>query len=343
MPDDDSSIVDVWNTGNGNDRSCPVDLMSNDGAAGNYDSVLLKYPFFTGEPTQRMVDMQEKASTGLPFFQMNFSDDGGGYPPRTPVWIYQNDLDKLAPREFLNDTMLDFATAFLTVGHCKETTKLVCAVDAIVTKQLLRGIEHIEKIIRYERSPKLIDIMNAKVVSFPICEHSHWTAIFVLNPGSARDRQSDDWSGMIYFDSLPTFHKQAIKDKHMKKIRQFLTALWDANDSPFDDPSLFPEAFPTCPWQPKGSNDCGVFVIMATAKFFEMRNDRFLSNEAWFEKDLGEKFGRFDSGPWNSATYRKDVLKYITSLQRLLANHHSTAEQHSRTTTSQHGRETTLK
>ena len=208
------------------------------------------------------------------------------FPPggaKDSVTVCVADYKSLEHDTFLNDIIIDF---HLTYAFHKvlptEEQKLVHMFSTMFYKRLTsshktkskeeQGLTAAQKKhSRVKTWTKNVNIFDKQFVIIPICEHSHWYLVIIINPGQivfdAESRQNGDGEPLfLVLDSLGGGKSSAVEN-----IRQYLEQEWLAKNPGLAEVSFSKKEMKTVrPKKPEQENfsDCGIFLLHYVEKIF---------------------------------------------------------------------------
>jgi hypothetical protein len=193
----------------------------------NASKKLLIYPFIAG-------DLVEKAAKGLFLGEdpMNCSSvhllqlqQEKASQKNHHVSMEQEDIDRLQPDQWLDDSIVDFWMLWITRKEPTEenwihifNTQFYTALDDF-------GVEHV---LNWTAKKKL-DVFTKKMLILPINHQLHWSLCCVGNPSAVINSTDDDEaedmevSFILFLDPLDYHNKSMICDK----VRHWLNLEWN--------------------------------------------------------------------------------------------------------------------
>lgn len=211
------------------------------------------------------------------------------------VTVRTADYATLENDTFLNDIIIDFYLTYLAYNILpSESRDSVHIFSTIFYKRLLQFSKKTAKrVAAYERDPMLtsgekrhfrvagwtknVDLFEKDLVIVPICEHSHWYLVVLINPGlisipaKSVERIMKGEPFVIVLDSLGGSKNSAVAN-----LRQYLACEWRNKKCTGQDTSEELEfssremrtIWPSKPEQHNGS-DCGIFLLHYVEKIFK--------------------------------------------------------------------------
>ncbi|KYQ88279.1 hypothetical protein DLAC_10970 [Tieghemostelium lacteum] len=224
--------------------------------------------------------------------------NGKPFNPHDIVKITANDLKRLEPKQYLNDSIIDFYLRYIMDYFVKpEDKEKIYFYNTFFYKILtLKSVP--DAYHRIAKWTKDIDIFSFDFLFIPICENFHWTLCIISFAYQDFDTAtSSNRPTFIYLDSLDSQRSAVIT----KKIRQYLSLEWK-NKKSIPSNGLIPEKqfnnknLPIKRGRvPKQDNlcDCGVFLLHYAELFCrapEKNFDEPLKKPDWFKnQDINDK------------------------------------------------------
>lgn len=135
------------------------------------------------------------------------------------ITIRGEDYDRLAPGEFLNDTLIDFWISWLIYRMGNASNQVHVFTTQFYTKLEQEGVE---SVISWT-AKKNIDIFEKKYVFVPVNKDTHWSLLVIVNPGKIISDDDEEASNkhlehpyILFMDSLRA-HKKAKLQKTLYK------------------------------------------------------------------------------------------------------------------------------
>jgi len=238
------------------------------------------------------------------------------------ITIRDDDMERLEPGEFLNDSLVDFWMKWISGAPNNPNSDVHVFTSHFMSTLASDGA----KAVSSWTAKKKIDIFEKKLIFVPVNSDLHWSLCVIVNPGfiannydeEIYDSKFEEGSFLLFLDSL----KMHQKNKIARNIYGWLNFEWkrlkkrggkDFPKQPFDK-SQMPVLTPTIPYQDNGC-DCGVFVCRYAYNLFQMRDNCFsqfdLSDNC---KDLFEYRGLFKFGMNDIARIRVEMDTLIRNL-----------------------------
>eukprot|EP00985_Skeletonema_marinoi_P016788 scaffold9065_cov239-Skeletonema_marinoi.AAC.1 len=194
------------------------------------------------------------------------------------ITIREDDIERLAPGEFLNDTLVDFWMKWISGAPNNPDSDVHIFTSHFMSTLWSDGA----KAVSSWTAKKKIDIFEKKLIFVPVNSDLHWSLCVVVNPGSIANNSEEEYyskslegSFLLFLDSL-SMHR---KNKIARSIYEWLNFEWKRLKKRGDKPQPFkkdsmPVLTPHIPRQDNGC-DCGVFVCRYAYNLFQMRSNRF--------------------------------------------------------------------
>ena len=208
------------------------------------------------------------------------------FPPgvQDSVSVCVADYKSLEHDTFLNDIIIDFYLTYLFHKVLPpEERKLVHMFSTMFYKRMTSSLKSKakeeqgltsaqKKHSRVKNWTKNVNIFAKKFVIIPICEHSHWYLVIIINPGQmvcdAESRQNGDGEPLfLVLDSLGGGKSGAVEN-----IRHYLEQEWLAKHPELAQVSFSKKEMKTLrPEKPEQENfsDCGIFLLHYVEKIFK--------------------------------------------------------------------------
>ena len=205
------------------------ELIDADDMSSVAEDVLLKYPFVGA-------DNIEKAAVGLP---LCITDDGDlstselvslqlekSVGKNSVQIITQDDHDKLKPRAYVNDVIINFWMLWLSRNCRQQDSPEHFFISHFYTKLTEEGggVEHVSNWLA-----RRFNIFDKCIIYFPINLDLHWSLCVAYSPSLVRDTPTNCRSSstggvpcILHLDSLQLHNSSVIAEN----IRQFLTYEW---------------------------------------------------------------------------------------------------------------------
>jgi len=218
------------------------------------------------------------------------------------VIVSISDYKTLQYDTFLNDIIVDFYLTWLYNERlCQEERSKVHIFSSLFYTRLVQktdeksSVSSVSMHEQVKRWTKNVNLFDKRMAIIPICEHSHWYVILVINPGliqfevGSAERNSNGDPYLLVLDSLG-----GSKSSTVTNIRNYLRNEWKAKRcEEGGDECRFSakEMKAVVPKKPEQDNysDCGIFLLHYIEMVFK-NMDRFY----WpaFVIDLNDWFGR---------------------------------------------------
>ena len=245
----------------------------------------------------------------------------GAKKRKTVMRVMNEDLVRLWPGVYLNDTLIDFYLAFVLEKLAWDVASRFHVMSSMFLSHLLRNVGTKNKLAKLSdkdvrRWTKNTDLFAKDFLIIPINNSDHWSLAIVVNPGQLDKKEvlMDRWNKIelqlntessnpvrhvlssivslvekddkshafaLVFDSLKHHRTQT----SMKMIRKFLEIEWQARhvDSELKVTSkVLPVITASTPIQ-INSCDCGVYILEFAERLME---DATLLDHLAKEKDL---------------------------------------------------------
>jgi len=147
--------------------------------------------------------------------------------------IRKEDLDRLEPEEFLNDTIIDFWMRWIWRKEIHDSESVV---HFFISHFFTALREDGPKAVSSWTAKKNINVFKKRLVFLPINESLHWSLCVIVNPGSI-NCNGNDLSCILFLDSLKAHRKGRIS----KYVRDWLNYEWkrlvkcDPLEAPFNN------------------------------------------------------------------------------------------------------------
>jgi len=199
------------------------------------------------------------------------------------VTIRKDDVERLNPMEFLNDSLVDFWMRWISRG---ESQKLNSPVHFFTSHFMSTLKDDGPEAVSSWTAKKNINIFSKKIIFVPVNADLHWSLCAVINPGlvcanadvdSGEQWESHDAACILFFDSLKMHQKERVAFN----IRKWLNYEWNrvAKNKKKNMKRIFDKwtmrlFTPKIPYQ-TNSCDCGVFVCRYAYGLYLLRNQTF--------------------------------------------------------------------
>jgi len=258
--------------------------------------------------------------------------------------ILREDFDRLAPREFLNDTLIDFWMKWISRSENSLESNLHFFTSHFFTTLMEDSIETVTS----WTAKKNIDIFSKKFIFIPINEYLHWSLCVVINSSmvlnlaansssklenDCREDSQSEYPVILFMDSLKA-HK---KVKVAKNIRRWMNSeakrlghIEDDGDDLFTPQSI--KLFdPKIPYQ-SNSWDCGVFVCRYAYSLLLLRNEAFTKSKLQDRyENMITMSAEFNFDKRDIYRIRDEMIKLINRLSKIYSNHKSIKKQEVKT------------
>ncbi|GFH57133.1 hypothetical protein CTEN210_13609 [Chaetoceros tenuissimus] len=244
------------------------------------------------------------------------------------ITIRGEDYDRLAPGEFLNDTLIDFWISWLIHRMGNVSDQVHVFTTQFYTKLEQEGVESVVS----WTAKKNIDIFEKKYVFVPVNKDIHWSLLVIVNPGNIISDDDEEACNrnlehpyVLFMDSLRAHKKSKLQrtlytwlNKEAARLRKF-----DRKD---------PFVPVTCPVEiahvPTQDNcwDCGVFVCRYAIAMLHLLDTRIECKLAdWRNVKSRKKLIKeyitereaFDFGMDDIARLREEMAILIQDLHRI--------------------------
>jgi hypothetical protein len=221
----------------------------------------LIYPFIAG-------DLVEKAAKGL-FLgedQLNCSSahllqlqQEKASQKNHNVSMEQEDLDRLQPGQWFNDSIVDFWMLWITRKEPTEENWIHIFNTQFYTTLDDFGVEHV---LNWTGKKKL-DVFTKKMLILPINHQLHWPLCCVGNPSAVINSTDDDETEdmevrfMLFLDPLDYHNKSMICDK----VSHWLNREWNRKYK--DKIRIFSPITMKC-FPPKGKSICNTLYFASS-------------------------------------------------------------------------------
>ncbi|KAF2076186.1 hypothetical protein CYY_002486 [Polysphondylium violaceum] len=209
---------------------------------------------------------------------------------RDVINITSDDLSRLEPFQYLNDSIVDFYIRYIKDKYvdAKDSSRFhffnTYFYNILTTQSKIE-----DAYTKISKWTKNTDIFSKDFIFIPICENFHWTLVIVAFAYLDSDKQSSSQKSVIlYLDSL-----HSGLGKITNKIREYLSLEWENKKSKPSNGEI-PEKkfnFKNLPLYrcsvPKQNNlcDCGVFLLHYIELFCRNPEKNFddpLNKPQWF-------------------------------------------------------------
>lgn len=253
------------------------------------------------------------------------------------VTIRGEDFDRLAPYEFLNDTLIDFWMQWIT-RKLGLDEKLV----HVFTTQFFSRLEDegVDAITSWT-AKKGVDIFEKKFIFIPVNKDTHWSLLVIVNPGKIQNRididtleniddenEDVEFPFILFMDSLRLHKKKKMKlliYKWLNSEAQRLGKFQDFVNKPLFCNVYMPVIDPKVPLQ-DNSCDCGVFVCRYAYGMMRLFDQRFACKPSvWTDSQVQRKLGKkwigevseFDFNMNDISRMRNEMEKLILALSQI--------------------------
>ncbi len=277
-------------------------------------------------------------------YPFHFSSEGR-------INLTSTDLERLAPEEFLNDTVIDFFFRFIWEHLPTIRQKKIHFFSTHFYSQLSRtGADIRNAADRYNNVQNWtngIDFFNMDYVFVPVNDQLHWSLFVICNPGKIQylsNRRNVSSSSIIHLDQEEEEEEEEVSSSciivfdslrcHKKEtvigyLYDYLECEWErrnAGEKRKFSISNMPMISPTVPLQKNGF-DCGIFSIMYARELLSRYP------KAITRIDIESKLSNFNKTIFSLADvqdFRDYMLQVILTLNKLSqdgASHLSVVEE----------------
>jgi Ulp1 family protease len=227
---------------------------------------------------------------------------------RGGISITSYDVKCLAPREFLNDKIIDFYLKYIFNNFLTDEQRNQTHIFGAHFYESLSNAGRNSSIL--ENWTKYVDIFSKDFLIIPICKHHHWNLIIVCYPQLLNRDEDCDYEGkcccILKFDSLGNNGSHSFTI-----IREYLSneyALKHGSNSEFTSEKCFGMNLKVP--QQHNSSDCGIYLLTYVEYFFTHPIMNFEKAKLSKETDLKN---------WFDYSEVKEKRKKIRKLIRDLA------------------------
>eukprot|EP00898_Chlorokybus_atmophyticus_P005516 jgi/Chlat1/5966/Chrsp4S06179 len=198
------------------------------------------------------------------------------FPTNEPdaVTVTNADMERLAPSEFLNDTLIDFYIKYLQTNLPDSQRARIHFFNSFFYKKLTQADKDGQSggtvgYARVRNWTRRIDIFTKDYIIVPINESLHWSVAVICHPGVA----SQASSSCTQRPSLPFIvHLDSMKGGHNKVdqyLCEYLAAAWEERAQQSRTTNPFPQIPVLRPKVPQQDNysDCGLFLLYYVERF----------------------------------------------------------------------------
>eukprot|EP00934_Nitzschia_sp_Nitz4_P002048 Nitzschia sp. Nitz4//scaffold80_size88189//71589//78338//NITZ4_005093-RA/size88189-processed-gene-0.64-mRNA-1//1//CDS//3329558648//2048//frame0 len=202
------------------------------------------------------------------------------------VTLRVEDYLRLEPREWLNDSLVDFWMQWISRDNPATSSPFHFFTSHFYSTLEDKGPEAVASWT--ER--KKISLFQKKLIFIPINKDLHWSLCVVVNPGAIgelynkKENKDSPLSCMIFLDSLRMHNKKKVGanircwlNNEWRRAQKKLTG-FDVDEKPFQQ-DYFRMFNPKVPYQ-DNTWDCGVFVCRYAYALYELRNRNFTFEDA---------------------------------------------------------------
>ena len=186
------------------------------------------------------------------------------------ITVTEKDVDRLAPGEFLNDTLIDFYLRYMSDNILKSVQRKRCHIFSSFFFTKYRDSDPEDRYESVRKWTKDIDIFKKNFLLVPINESLHWSLAIICYPKlifnpPRKNKEKRNKPCILYLDSL--MRKRGAVG-HCKLLRAYLAqeAKVKQNIEMKVASGNLPLHFMKVPQQ-KNSSDCGVFLLQYAENF----------------------------------------------------------------------------
>ncbi|KAG6548106.1 hypothetical protein Mapa_010386 [Marchantia paleacea] len=244
------------------------------------------------------------------------------YPSREDpeaVEVEYQDLGRLAPLEFLNDTIIDFYIKYMQRPEflSSEQKKRFHFFNSFFYKKLYetanpQSKKHGADLSKLRKWTKGTNVFEKDYLFVPIHDKFHWSLAIICHPG-AKNEDSESERCILHLDSMNPGHKSA---GVFRLLKMYMVAEWahqaeeDGNGGPRQGISMeFTTKKVQVPQQDNES-DCGLFLLHYIQCFLQEAPARFKLSDL----ESSNLFGRNWFRPSKASQLRQEILDLLERL-----------------------------
>ncbi|BBN03775.1 ubiquitin-like-specific protease 1C/D [Marchantia polymorpha subsp. ruderalis] len=237
------------------------------------------------------------------------------------VEVEYQDLGRLAPLEFLNDTIIDFYIKYMQRPEflSSEQKKRFHFFNSFFYKKLSETAntqQHSKKqgadLSKLRKWTKGTNVFEKDYLFVPIHDKFHWSLAIICHPGVKND-DSDSVRCILHLDSMNPGHKSA---GVFRLLKMYMVTEWahqaeeDGNGGPRQGISMEFTTKKVLVPQQDNESDCGLFLLHYIQCFLQEAPARFTRNDL----ESSNRFGRNWFKPSKASQLRQEILDILERL-----------------------------